>query len=241
MFHTIIYDPLYNALVALLSLFPHFDVGIAVIIFTVAIKLLLFPLSRKSVRTQMALKKVQPEIDAVKEQYKDNKQELALKTMEIYKKHKINPISGVFLTLIQLPILIALYLIFARSGLPVINQALLYSFVHAPVGVSMLFLGLVNIALPSPILGAIAAISQHISARLSIPPAKTKTEDGKKGSFAEDFAQSMGMQAKYVFPLIVFGISFTVSGALSLYWIVSNLFTIGQELYLREPKQQQEL
>lgn len=238
LFHTFVYDPLYNALVLLLSAFPHFDVGIAVIIFTVAVKLILFPLSKKSVQTQLALKKIEPELQAMRQKFPTDKQAQAVQTMEIYKKHKINPFSGILLLLIQLPILFALYFIFAQSGLPAIKMDILYSFVHAPENVSMQFLGLINIAAPSVVLGFLAGLSQFFSAHFSIPaPTPKAPGDTSKNTFAEDFGRSLSIQAKYVLPVIIFVIALKVSGALALYWIVSNLFTIGQELYLRREKQ----
>ncbi len=232
-FHVVFYNPLYNGLVFLLSLFPHFDVGIAVIIFTIIIKLILFPLSRKAVKTQMAIKEIEPQLALIKTEFATDKQRQAVETMALYKKNGINPLSGIATALIQTPILIALYLIFYKSGLPVIDTHLLYSFITAPINVSMNFLGLIDISKSNIALGALAAISQYFSASFSIPPRAPKQE-GVKPTFADDLSHSLSIQAKYVFPAIIFFISFKVSGALCLYWIVSNLFIIGQELYLRQ-------
>ena len=76
------------------------------------------------------MKKIQPEIDEIKLKYKDNKQEQALKTMNLYKEKGVNPFSGVFLAFIQLPILIALYMVFYKGGLSQIHLDTLYSFPH---------------------------------------------------------------------------------------------------------------
>lgn len=234
-FHAIFYNPLYNGLIFFISILPHKDVGIAVILFTALIKLILFPLSKSSVVTQFKMKALEPELKAIKEKYKDNKEEQAKRTMAFYRENKINPFSSFFLGIIQIPIILALYFIFLRGGLPTVNPSLLYSYVHAPTGINMQFLGLINIAKSSIILGAIAAITQFFQARLSIPPVAKKT-DGTKNTFGEDLTQSMNIQMKYILPVIIFLFSLKVSGAVALYWITGNLFTIGQEIYLRKKK-----
>jgi YidC/Oxa1 family membrane protein insertase len=95
-FNTVLYIPLYNAFIGFIDVFPWMDAGIVVILFTLLIKLILFPLSQKSVRSQIEMKKIQPEIDEIKLKYKDNKQEQALKTMALYKEKGVNPFSGIF-------------------------------------------------------------------------------------------------------------------------------------------------
>lgn len=234
-FHLLVYDPLYNGLVFFISIIPHHDVGIAVILFTVVIKLILFPLSKSSLITQLKLKALDPEIKALKEKYKGNKEELARKTMAFYKENDIHPFSSFFLGIIQIPIIFALYFIFLNAGLPSVKPELLYPFIHSSTGINMIFLGLIDIAKPSIILGAIAAITQFFQAKFSIPPTKKRT-DGGKNSFGEDLAQSMNVQMKYIFPIIIFIFSFKISGAVTLYWITGNLFMIGQEIYLRRKK-----
>src|SRR4051812_37884353 len=129
MYHTFIFNPLYNGLIGLIDLFPWMDAGIAVIVFTIVVKLILFPLSKKAIVTQVRMKDLQPEIDKIKETYKNDKQTLGLKTMELYKANKVNPLSSFVQLIIQLPILWALYRIFVNSGLPVVNHEYLYSFI----------------------------------------------------------------------------------------------------------------
>ena len=110
-FHLFFYNPLYNGLIILLSWLPHPDVGLAVILFTVFIKLVLFPLSKKAVRTQMEIKEIEPELAKIKEKYKDDREKQAKETMSLYQKKGINPFSSFFLVLIQAPIIFALYFI----------------------------------------------------------------------------------------------------------------------------------
>ena len=124
-FNTFFYHPLYNGLVFLISAVPLADVGIAIIALTVLVKLLLFPLSRKAVRTQLIMKELEPELKTLKEKYKNDKQQQARKVMDLYKEKGVNPFSGIARILIQIPIILALYWVFFRGGLPEVNEELL--------------------------------------------------------------------------------------------------------------------
>ena len=233
-FTTLIYQPLYNGLIILIDLLGAvniFDAGIAVIIFTIFIKLILFPLSRQAVSTQLKMRSVEPKMKEVKEQYKDDKQKQAEEIMALYKENNINPFSSFLLIFIQLPIIIALYWVFLRSGLPEVNIDLLYSFVAIPENVSMNFLGLLNISEKSWILAILASITGFFQIHYSLPKTPPKTENP---SFGDDLARSMNMQMKYVFPVVILFIAYTVSGAVALYWTTSNIFTIAQELVIRK-------
>lgn len=231
LFHTLLYNPLYNALVFLVSVVPFGDVALAVIVLTLVVKLVLFPLSIKAVKTQMLTKLIEPEVAALKEKYKNDKQEQAKKIMALYKERGVNPFSSIFLLLIQLPIIFALYFVFLRGGLPLVDTSVLYSFVPVPDVVNMSFLGFGDVSERSIILALLAGLTQFFQAKLALPPLK---ERGEKDSFKEDLARSMHLQMRYVLPVIVAVIAFTISAAIALYWTTSNLFAIGQELYMRK-------
>ncbi len=233
-FHTILYQPLYNGFIGLVGVFPWFDAGVVVILFTIIIKLVLFPLSQKSVKGQIEMKKIQPEIDEIKLKYKDNKQEQALKTMELYKKRGINPFSGILLALIQLPILIALYMIFYKEGLVSINTELLYSFIPAPDYINKVFLGLFDITEKNTILAIMVGLGQYFQIKFTMPANKKVPKDGKNPSFQDELAKSMSMQMKYVLPVFMFFIARSFASLISLYLITSSLFAIGQEIYMRK-------
>jgi len=227
-FNTFFYNPLYNGLILLLDVLPWLDLGLAIVVFTILVKLILFPLSQKQIKTQIKIKEIEPKINEIKEKYLD-KQERAVKTMELYKSEKINPFAGFLPILIQIPIIFALYFIFLRSGFPEINSEILYSFVKAPLDVNMMFLGLLDVSQKSVILAVLAGISQYFQAKLASPITK-KTE---KGGLGEDFARSMSIQMRYVFPVMIFFIAYTISAAVAIYWTTSNIFMIGQELYVK--------
>ena len=231
-FTAVFYQPIYNVLVFLMLLLPSADAGIIIILCTVIVRLALFPLSQKSIKTQLKMKEIGPELEALKLKYKD-KQEQAKKTMEFYKEKKINPFAGFFAILIQFPIIIALYRIFYAGGISTIDPNLLYSFIHVPTHVvSMIFLGFIDLTKKNIIFALLAAVTQFIQAQI-ITPAQPKPVPGAAKSIGNDLARSMTFQSKYVFPIMIFFIAYAVSAAVSLYWIVSNVFSIGQELFVR--------
>ena len=231
-FNTVFYQPLYNGLIYLMGMFSIFDAGVIVVLFTIIVKLIMFPLSLKATKAQMEMKDIEKDLERIKEQYPD-KQEQTQKIIELYKEKNINPFAGFLVLLIQLPIIIALYQIFLRSGLPVVNTELLYSFVTSPLSINMTFLGLVDIAGKSIILALIAGISTYFQIAYATPPV-SEPEPGKKPTMQQDVMKMMQTQMKYGFPVLVVFISWSVSAAVSIYWITSNLFTIAQELYIRK-------
>jgi YidC/Oxa1 family membrane protein insertase len=229
-FSVMFYNPLYNGLVFLISVVPFADVGMAVITLTVVVKLFLFPLSIKMVKTQLAVKALEPELTKLKEVHKNDKQEQARQTMALYKKRGVNPFSGFLLILIQLPIIFALYFVFLRGGLPSINEDLLYSFVSTPDKINMDFLGLIDMSMRSIMLAFLAGVTQYFQIKFSLPPMKPR---GNIPSLKEDLARSFHIQMRYVMPIIVFSVAYVISSAVALYWLTSNLFAIGQEIFVR--------
>ncbi len=239
LFNTIIYNPLYNGLVLFIDIVPMADVGIAVILLTVFVKILLFPLAQKAARTQVIIKKVQPEVDKLKDRLKEDKQEQARKIFELYKKHNVNPFFGFLVLLIQIPIVIGLYFVFYKGGLPNIDTSLLYSFIPTPNQVNMLFLGLIPMAGKSVVLALLTGITQFINMQI-VMPAITKKESTDGPNLKDDMIRSMQFQMKYFLPIIITIVAYTISSAVALYWVTSNIFTIGQELLVRKRLKKEE-
>lgn len=233
-FKTIVYVPLYNILVVILNV-SWIDAGLAAVILTILVKVILYPLAKKASITQIKMKEKGGELSTIKEKYKD-KQEQALKTMEFYRANNINPFSSILTILIQIPIIFSLYYIFFNSGLPKIDPNLLYSFVKIPDSVSMIFLGFVDVSQKSIVLAALAAITSFWQMHLSSKTDTTSSKSASTQSFGatkEDFAQIMAKQMKYTMPLVVFFISWKISAIVALYWLVSNLAGIAQDTYIK--------
>ncbi|MCI0533478.1 YidC/Oxa1 family membrane protein insertase [bacterium] len=232
-FDAIFFNPLYNALIFLIDIVPWGDIGIAIIILTLVVKIILMPLSHKSVRTQAVMRNLEPELKKIREKYASDKKKQAECTMELYKKHGVNPFGGCLLIIIQIPIILALYWVFLKGF--EIQEDILYSFVAAPETHNTLFLGLIDMEKKSLLLALFAGISQYFQVRLSMPDTGEKgaASSSKSLNFQEEFAKSMRVQMKYGLPVFVAIIAYTISAAIALYWFVSNLFSIGHELYVR--------
>ena len=210
----IFYEPLLWGLIFLSSNLPGHDLGLAVILLTLIVKVILFPLTHKTLKVQSVMKKIEPEIKKIQSENK-NKEEQARKLMELYKAHGINPFSGFFGLFIQLPILIALYHIFWKG------------LILLPAGVNTVFLGFIALTEASVGMAALAAISQFWQAKLAVVP-KPKNQSSQP-----DMSGIMQKQMLYVFPVIIFMIAYKLPAAVSLYWTSMNIFAILHEAYVR--------
>ena len=230
-FKTIIYIPLYNILILILNI-NWIDAGLAAVILTVLVKMILYPVAKKSIITQAKMKEKGGELSLIKEKYKD-KQEQAVKVMEFYKTNKINPFSSILTIIIQIPIIFSLYYIFFKSGLPDVDTNLLYSFIKAPVSVSMNFAGLIDVSQKSLVLAFLAAVTSFWQMHLA-SKSINKQANIKQTSNKEDFSAVMAKQMKYTMPIVVFFVSWKISAIVALYWFVSNLVGIAQDEYVRK-------
>ncbi len=225
--HTL-YIPLYNALAFLASLMPGNDIGLAIVVLTLGVKVLLSPLQHKASKTQVVMKKIEPELAKIKEI--TNKEEQAKQVMELYRTHGINPFSSILLLFLQIPIIITLFYVF-KNGFE-LNLGLLYSFTPQPETINTMFLGLVDIHERNYILAILVGITQFAQMRLAIPPLPPEDKTKAK-TFASDFARSMNIQMRYIMPVMTLVIAATLPAAISIYWITSNIFAIGHELLVR--------
>ncbi|MDB9944441.1 YidC/Oxa1 family membrane protein insertase, partial [bacterium] len=139
LWHNLFFDPVYNTLIYAIDIIPGGDVGLAIILATIVVKVVLLPLSLRATETQLALKNIEPKIKEIKEKFKDKREEQARKMMDLYKEAGVNPFASILLLFIQIPVIIALYFSVVFGGgvaLPEINTALLYSFIPTPEQVS---------------------------------------------------------------------------------------------------------
>ncbi len=229
LFNAVFYNPIYNVLIALVALVPGSDVGIAIILITILIRLLLLPFSLSAARTQHSMRLIEPKLKALKEKHKGNKEKEALETLSLYKEEKINPFASIITAIIQIPFLLALYWVFAYEPFPAINVARLYAFTPIPHAVSLEFLGIISVAGKSLFLAILAGITQFYQAHMAL----SGTMKPSKNSGKADFQKIMGMQMKYVFPFLIATISYTTSGAIALYFIATNLVGVLQEWHVR--------
>lgn len=222
---TLIYNPIYNALVFIAQNITFHDVGLAVIVLTILIRFILMPLSKKSIVSQYKMRALEPKIASIKSRGL-SKEEEAKETFALYKTEKINPFSGCLYLIIQLPILFALYYTFIHG----IDQPThLYSFLHTE-GLKNTLLGFIDLTKPYLPLAILAGISQGIQAFLAPKPNLSSNSNGFQGQLAK----SMSVQTRFVLPIIIIFIASRLAAAVSLYWVIANTFSILQELYFRK-------
>ena len=225
----LIYKPLYNALIFFVDHVPDYSIFISVIILTIIVRLIISPLSYKSIKTQLKTKALAPKLSEIKKKFTD-KQEQAKKTLELYKEHKVNPFSSFLLMLVQLPIILALYWVFKDIS-DGIDITLLYSFIIEPETINMTTFGL-NLSNKSYILAFLAGFTQYIYLSFASTMKKDKDDSGK--SEQEKMMAMVGQSMKYTMPVMITVFAYIIGGAVALYWVTSNIFMILQELYIQK-------
>jgi len=229
-FHEFLYVPIYNLLIYLVGALPNGDGGLAVIALTLIVKVVTLPLTVAAIKTQKAMKAIEPEFKILKEKYKDDKEKQAKEMFALYKKYNVKPFASFLAILIQIPVLIALFWVFQNESLMQVDLPLLYSFVPVPEVISVLFLGILPIGGSGIILAVIAAATQYAHATVAIP-VPPKNTSSTPASMQEEFGRAMALQARFMLPLIIGFVAFS-SGAIALYFIASNLFTLLQEILI---------
>jgi len=229
-FHAVFYNPIYNALIALIALVPGGDVGIAVILLTICIRLILLPFSLSAARTQRAMKLLAPKIKDLKEKHKGDKEKEAIETLALYRDAEVNPFASILTVFIQIPVLLALYWVFRYEPFTILDTARLYAFTPTPHIVSLEFLGRISIEGKSITLAVLAGLTQFFQAHLAL--SGTMKPSGTPG-MQGDLQKMIGMQLKYIFPFLIATISYTTSGAVALYFITTNLAGALQEWHVR--------
>jgi len=212
LYNTIIYQPILTALLWIYQHLSFGDLGIAIVLLTILIRLVLLPIFYKGAKNQSLLQRLQPHVKKIQLDHKDNKEAQAKALMELYHTHHVNPLSGFFFIILQLPIFIALFQIFTRELGGVAFD-------------SHTFLGLIDLEAKGLVLPLIAGVFQYFQGKLSLPPQGGAGIGG--GSPA-----AMGKMMNIVGPIISVVVLMNLPSALGIYWIVSAIFSIGQQMYI---------
>lgn len=221
-YHEIIYRPILNLLVWAYNTIPGHDVGLVIIIVTIAIRLVLSPFMHKSLKGQRALSALQPKLNELRETHKDNKEAQAKAMMDLYKEHNVSPFSSCLPLLIQLPLLIALYQVFSKALRG--NLEGLYAFVYNPGVLNPKFLGLFDLSQPNIVFAVLAGLAQFWQSKMIASWQGAQSTDPT--------AKIMNMQMTYLLPVVSVFIAWRLPAGLPLYWIVTTLFAIGQQYYI---------
>lgn len=204
LFHLLLLNPLLRLLVFLYGSVAFHDLGVAIIILTLLVRLVLYPLFYKSLKQQQVLKKIQPHIQGIQTKHKDDREAQGKALMALYKEHGVNPLMSLALVFVQLPVLIALYQVF-RSPPPALTQS---------------FLGLISLHERSIILVVIAALLQYALGIMSM-----------KDSVAGPAAQT-ARHMVVIGPVITVAVLWSLPAAVGLYWITTTLFSIVQQMHV---------
>lgn len=260
-FELVVVQPIFNLLMGLYAIVPGRDFGVAIILFTIIVRFMLYPLTRSMLHQSKAMRKLQPELARIKKQSKGNKQAETMAMMELYKQHGVSPFRSIGILLIQLPIFIALFQViqiftshrdqiakftydFMEGIAPIrdliVNPAgfneKLFNFVdltQTAFNSNGVDFFLVGLAL-------IAGYTQYIMSKQTMPKNESKRRirdimaeaaEGKQADQAEMNAIVMQRMTK-VLPFFMVFIMLSVPGALALYYAVSNIVAVAQQAYL---------
>ncbi|AKX95382.1 membrane protein [Moorella thermoacetica] len=188
--------------------------GLAIILFTIAVKVILYPLTYRQLRSMRRLQELQPKIQELQKKYKSNPQKAQQAMMELYQKEKVNPLGGCLPLLIQMPILYALFTSLRSFFNPALNPTV--NLAHAN------FLWISNLGQPDPyILPVLVAVGTFFQQKVSMV------------SGGQDQTQKTML---FVMPLIIGWMSRNFSAGLSLYWVTFSLMGILEQwLARRQP------
>ena len=229
LYQQIFYRPILNLLIFLYNTFGFHNLGFAIILATLVIRLLLYPFFHKGARQQMLMQRIQPHIKNIQEKHKDDRDAQGRALMDLYKEHGVNPFSGILLLIIQLPILITFYLV-VRSGVGAGQLIGLYSFIANPGALNTIFLGFIDLAKPNFALIVIAALSQYLQAKLTIYKAPNS------GPLSQ--TEKIARQMVFIGPLMTLLIFYNFPAALGLYWIITSVFSAIQQYFVNKHLQE---
>lgn len=232
-YNTILYEPIFNLLVFFYNIVPGHDLGLAIILFTILIKLILSPFFVQSIKAQRAMQAIQPKLDELKERFKDNKEKLGPAIMELYKKEKVSPLSSCLPLLIQMPILIAIFQVF-RTGLVNGSFDIIYPFIYNPGAINSVSLGIIDLSQKSVLLAVLAGAAQFWQSKMML--ARKKGQPAPKSALAS----SMGKQMMYFMPIFTVLIGSTLPGGLIFYWFLTTLFGVAQQAIVFKKMDKQE-
>ncbi|HVE80886.1 MAG TPA: YidC/Oxa1 family membrane protein insertase [Candidatus Dormibacteraeota bacterium] len=228
MFNTYITEPLFNLLFFIYALIPGHDFGLAVIVFTLLVRLALWPLVTKQLHSQRAMQKLAPEVAKVKKKAKGDRQKETQMLMELYKEKGTNPFASLLPLFVQIPIFIALFFVLqdsikagevARLAYePIRNLDAIAALISNKVTLSATLFGLIDLTKPSLVLALLAGGAQYYQTKQLTP----------KQHEMDDTAKMMANMGK-IFPIITVVISMTLPAALALYWAVTSLVAILQQ------------
>lgn len=235
----ILYYPFINLLTFYIWLVPGHHVVWGVILLTLTVRMLLLIPSKRQAQSQRKIQQLNPLLEELKKEYKDDREGLARAQMELYKKNNINPFGSCGLALIQLPILIILYYAILR-GIGA-DSPHIYAWIPRPTDIETVLFG-IDLLKPDRtfIIPAIAAVLQYVQMQLTLPAHMrvwtSKEEKAKHANTKPDAAMAMQKNMAIFFPVLTLLIAGQFPGAVAVYWVVSTAFSIVQQFYVNKER-----
>lgn len=253
MFFTLIIQPITNILVAVFQVVSGlgipFALGFSIILLTIIIRLILYPLIAQQMRASKKMQEMQPHVAKLKEKHKNDVQRLQQETMLLYKEYGVNPVAGCLPVIIQLPVIWGLYAVLndtvKQTSYQAINKMLYSESLHLDKLWDTQFFGLPLGQNPSELLSKVGPIIflvpiltgvfQYIQSKQMMPAKKTDPQPKKKPE-EMDFATAFQTQSMYIFPIMIGFFSYTFPIGLSLYWNTFTIFGIIQQYLMQKEK-----
>lgn len=248
-FDTLFVQPFLNLLVVFYNQLTAMHVsnalGLSIILLTVTVRFVLYPFMQQSLRQQKKMQAIVPQLNKIKEKYKNDMRAQQMAQMALFKSEGVNPASGCFLLLLQLPILIALYTVLLKvvqaKGIGDINKYLYSDVLHLSNLWDMNFFGLNMAKTPhdlmaqvGPAILLVAVITGGLQLIQSKMMAAPKAETAKQPKKTEpDFASTLQTQMLYMLPIFVGFFAYTLPFGLSLYWNTLTIFGIIQQYFVQ--------
>lgn len=270
MFTTIFVQPIFNLLVFIYAILPGHNFGLAIIIFTIIIRLLMWPLVKKQLHQAKVMRKIQPELKRIKKEAAGNRQKEAQLQMELYKERGVNPFASIVTLIPQVIILIALFsglnrvvhdphaiITFAYSGLqqfPWMQHVAsnIHNFDDTLFGIVNLSRSAISsggVYWPAMVIVVLSAVTQYFASKQLLPQQKDARKlrdilksagEGRQADQAEVSA-AVGRGTRFLFPAFIFIFTVNYAAALSLYWFVGNVVAfIQQYIILHEDEEEME-
>ena len=232
---TVLYQPMYNLLVWFYDFLPWGGLGLSIILVTIIVKTLIFPLTFKSMKAQRDMQELQGKVAELRAKYKDNKETQAQELMKLYKEHNVNPFASCLPMVLQIVVFLTLFQVL-RAGIQMVDASKLYSFVADPGTMSHIFLG-IDLAAVSIPLAILTAGFQYLQARQMMQNRPPKAVRGTSGAMDEDMQATMNRTMLFVLPvlMLIMG-STTLPGGTMLYILVSTLLTLVLNRVFLKPK-----
>lgn len=258
MFQTLVVQPIFNILVLIYAVLPGHNFGLAIILFTIVVRLCMWPLVKKQLHQAKAMRELQPEIKRIKQETKGDRQKESLMLMELYKERKISPFGSIGILIIQFIILIGLYLglnkvvhdpkAFIDFSYPMLQQLpWLQTLANDITRFDSSLLGLVDLTkpaiqqgtfyLPAMLLVIGSAVAQYFQTVQIMPKVKdgrnlrTILKEASSGKTADqaEVSAAMSRSTRFLIPGMVLVFTVSLPSALSLYWLTGAIVAYIQQ------------